>query len=358
MNEENGTAMAEDKEIDLLELAAKLWRDRRKIILWTCIAAVIAIIISFSIPKEYTASAKLAPEISGDQRSGGISAIASMAGILGSRSGDAVNPELYPDIVGSIPFVTSLFGVEVKTAEGGYTLTLNEYMKTLKDPWWDDVLGAPGKLIQLFKKSEEQPARHELDNFRLTKGEYMMVKAISSRIHVNVNKVNDVITITVEMQDPLVSAMVADTVVNRLQEYITVYRTDKARKDLEYAEKINAEAKQEYYRAQKALADYSDRNQGIATQSARIARDRLENESQLAFTLYNQTAQRVQAAKALVQEKTPVYAIVTPPTVPIAPSSPRKMFILVGFMLLGVFACCVWILFVAPNLSERKKARE
>ena len=123
-------------------------------------------------------------------------------------------------------------------------------------------------------------------------------------------------TIDVTMQDPLVSAMLADTVVTRLQEYITDYRTNKARKDLVYAEKLNSEAQQEYYKVQQKLADYADRNQGIATQSARITYDRLQNEASLAFNVYNQTAQQVQDAKAKVQETTPVYAVVTPPTVP------------------------------------------
>ncbi|MDE6371728.1 MAG: chain-length determining protein, partial [Duncaniella sp.] len=215
------------------------------------------------------------------------------------------------------------------------------------------ILGLPGKVIGWIKGSDEDE-EHVLDNFQLTSSESALVKALCDRISASVDQKTSVVTIDVRMQDPLVSAILADTVVSRLQKYITDYRTNKARQDLEYAELLNSEAQQEYYRVQQKLADYSDRNQGIATQSARITRDRLENETTLAFTLYNQTAQQVQKAKAKVQETTPVYAVVVPATVPIRATSPRKALILVGFVFLAVVACSAWILFIQPLIEENK----
>ena len=147
------------------------------------------------------------------------------------------------------------------------------------------------------------------------------------------------------MQDPLVSAVLADTVITRLQEFITDYRTNKARQDLAYAQKLNDEAKQTYYEAQQRYAEYLDRNQGVILHSVQTTRDRLENEASLAFNLYNQTSMRVQMAQAKVQETTPVFAIVSPATVPIGASSPRKFLILIGFTVLATFACCLKILF-------------
>ncbi len=83
-------------------------------------------------------------------------------------------------------------------------------------------------------------------------------------------------------------------------------------------------------------------------------RERLENEASLAFNLYNQTAQQVQKAQAKVQETTPVYAIITPATVPIKAASPRKALILIGFTFLAFVACASWILFIQPMLENAK----
>lgn len=348
----------EEYEVDLLELATRLWDNRRKLIKWTFWGAVIGVALAFSIPREYKTEAKLSPELSTDSTKGasGLSALASMAGINANAGNtEAVYPQLYPEIVKSIPFLTGLFSVQVETEEGE-KLTVEEYIKQdLRRPWWGWIISLPGKAIALFTPDEEVPADHKLNNFHLTKEESELVETLTDRVTATIE---DYVSISVTMQDPMVSAILCDTVVSRLQKYVTEYRTDKARQDLQYAEKINAEAKQDYYKAQRTLADYIDRNHGLATQSARITRDRLENETQLAFTLYNQTAHRVQNCKNIVQENTPVYVVFEPPTVPIKPSSPRKLLMLIGFAFLGFVACAVWILFLKPFTKDMKEKQE
>ncbi|MDE6299325.1 MAG: chain-length determining protein, partial [Muribaculaceae bacterium] len=306
------------------------------------------------------------PEANDSKSGGSLGALASMAGFsTGSSSGaDALYPQLYPDVVSSVPFVTSLFDVEVTTkgddGQPGERMTVREYMENeISSPWWSAVMGLPFKLLAAMRSSDEkEDPTHTLNTFQLTQEESKLVDALNHRIGASVDQKTSVVSINVQMQDPLVSAILADTVVNRLQAYITDYRTNKARKDLEYAETLNEEAQQDYYKAQQRYADYLDRNQGIVLHSAQITRDRLENEATLAFNLYNQTAQQVQKAKAKVQETTPVYAVVTPATVPVKPASPKKFMILVGFTFLAFVACAAWILFGQPIMEERKKAKE
>ena len=353
---------SDEKEIDLLELAMKLWDQRKKLIIWSVCGAVIGLIIAFSIPREYTTDVKLAPETTDNKAAaGGLGALASMAGLGTSASGaDAVYPQLYPDVVSSVPFVTSLFNVKITTSDKDepQTMTVEQYMEDeLRAPWWSVITGAPFKLLGMLRGGDEEAATKPLDNFRLTQDEARLVEAVNRRITASVDQKTSVVTISVMMQDPLVSAVLADTVVNRLQAYVTDYRTNKARKDLEYAETLNEEAKADYYAAQQKYAEYLDRNQGLAFQSARITSDRLQNEAQLAFSLYNQTAQQVQKAKAKVQETTPVYAIITPATVPVKPTSPRKALILVGFTFLAFVACAAWILFGAPIIQQQKEKK-
>lgn len=355
----------EEKEIDLLELAMKLWKQRKKLLKWSAVGAFLGLVVAFSIPKEYSTSVKLAPEMSGNKSaSGGLGALASMAGInVGSSSGaDAVYPMLYPDVVSSVPFVTGLFDVKVTTQgdkdEPGETMTVREFLEEkTRAPWWGALMALPGKLIGAIRGGADEDAKgKKVDNFRLTPEETALVEALNARISASVDTKTSVVTIGSSMQDPVVSAILADTVVNRLKEYVTAYRTNKARQDLEYAQKLNEEAKNNYYAAQQRYADYLDRNQGLAFQSAKTTRDRLENEASLAFNLYNQTAQQVQAAQAKVQENTPVYAVVTPATVPVRASSPRKVLILVGFTFLAFVMCAAWILFVEPIIEERRNA--
>lgn len=349
-----------ESEIDLLELAMKLWQQRKKIVKWCAVGAVLGLIVAFSIPREYETTVKLAPEFSASQKgTGGLSSLMSMAGLSSSnQTSDALYPQLYPDVVGSVPFALSLFDVPVKDIEGEKNTTVRAFLEEdTSSPWWSAILALPGKIIGGIKSlmsDEEDLGNHSPNSFHLTNDEDLIVTALSQRISATVDTKTQVVTISVTMQDPMVSAILADTVVYRLQEYITDYRTNKARKDLEYAETLNQEAKDNYYKAQQQYADYLDRNQGLILHSAQTTRERLENEATLAFNLYNQTSQQLQAAKAKVQENTPVYAIVTPATVPIKPAAPRKALILVGFVFLAFVACSAWILYGKPMLEEMK----
>lgn len=343
----------EENEVNLLELAQKLWADRKFLIRFGVIGLVVGLVVAFSIPKEYTSSVKLAPEINDPKAAaGGLSSLASLAGINlggGGAGADAVYPQLYPDIVSSIPFTVGLFDVEVTDSEGN-RYTVRQYLEDeTSGPWWGAVLSLPGKAIggvmSLFRDDETYAGGDSINPFRLTVDEDLLVKALGERIGANVDTKTSVISISVMMQDPLVSAMLADTVVTRLQQYITDYRTNKARKDMAYATRINEEARADYYAAQQKYAEYVDKNQGVTLRSGKTEEERLQNETNLAFDLYNATSQRLQQAKAKVQELAPVYTVVQPSTVPIRPSKPSKVMILIGFIFLAVVIAGAWVLY-------------
>ena len=105
----------EYEEIDLLELLRSLLKEWKSILLWAGVAAAVGILIAFSIPDQYSVTAKMVPERV-RQSNNNVSAIASMAGInLGASStSDAFSPDLYPVIISSNPFVTDLFPIPVE----------------------------------------------------------------------------------------------------------------------------------------------------------------------------------------------------------------------------------------------------
>lgn len=354
----------EEQEIDLLELAGKVWAERRLVLKWCGVAVIVALVVGFSIPKEYTTTVMLAPEVEGGSRSlGGLSALAGMAGINmnAGESSDALYPELYPDIVSSVGFTTELFPVSVEDEEGELKTTLYNYLKEeQRSPWWSAILSFPFKCIgwitSLFRDEEEENVGQGIDPFRLTKDETGVVKMLNERISVSVDKKTFVITLSVTMQDPLISATMTDTVMQKLQNYITEYRTNKARHDLDFTQKLYDEAQKKYYVAQQAYADYVDMNQNISLRSVQTRQERLQNEMNLAYNLYNQTAQQLQLAKAKVQENTPVYTIVQAATVPLKASKPSKLMLLVGFVFLAGVMSVGWVLFGKGLWSSLKQS--
>lgn len=355
--------MPEEQEIDLIELARKVWAER-KMLYKACGAAVlIGLIVGFSIPKEYSTKVTLAPESAGKVHTGGMGALAAMAGInIGASAGeDALSPELYPDIVKSTPFLLELFDVKVKDQKGEIDTTLYAYLdKYQRSSWMSAVASAPfkalGWTLSLFK---DKPERKEgkLDPFHLTLDETKVADALSKRIMVTIDKKTGVTTLEVTMQDPLISASLTDTVMHCLQNYITDYRTNKARHDLAFTEKLYKEAKEEYEEAQKKYATFADANQNIILLSYRAEQERLKNEVELAYTVYTQISGQLQMARAKVQEITPVYTVVQPATVPLRAAKPNKVMILIGFVFLAGVGCVGWILFVKDLLGDWRKAK-
>lgn len=367
MEQDNKQLPVEEQEIDLLELARKVWADRKLVLKWCGIAAVVGLVVAFSIPKEYTTNVTIAPEsTSGSRSMGGLSALTGMAGInLDAGSGrDALSPDLYPDIVSSVAFTTELFDVPVRDADGELQTTVYDYLQEYqRSPWWSTVISLPFKCIgwtvSLFSGDEEPTdSTATVNPFQLTKKENEIVKALNNRIAVSVDKKSLTVSIAVTMQDPLISATLTDTVMQKLQDYITDYRTNKARHDLDFTQKLYDEAQQKYYEAQQRYADYVDKNQNILLRSVQTRQERLQNEMNLAYNLYNQTAQQLQLAKAKVQENTPVYTVVQAATVPLRASKPSKAMILIGFVFLAGVGSVGWILFGRDLLRQFKGSKE
>ena len=131
MMEDNRPQYIEEEydEIDIMELLRKLLKDWKLILKWCAVAAVVGIVVGFSIPKEYSVSSKMAPETVSKTGGGSLGSLASLAGInLSSMStADAVYPDLYPDIVSSTPFVVELFPVKVDFKHKGETMSSDLY---------------------------------------------------------------------------------------------------------------------------------------------------------------------------------------------------------------------------------------
>ena len=363
----------DEMEIDLMEYARKLWAARKLLFKVAGIAVIVGFIIALTTPKQYTASVTLAPE-SSKGGGGGLSGIASMLGVGGLSMGsdaDALNVQLYPDIVSSTPFILDLMDTPVKTIDEEQSdTTLVGYLKEYtSSSLMSTVMSLPfkaiGGIISLFKSEEEKVGKEVINPFHLTAEQARTVAGLKGMIIANVDKKTGVTTVSVTMQDPLVAAIMTDTVVVKLQEHITKYRVSKAEDDCKYWEELYQQRQKEYYEAQEKYAKYSDANNNVILQSVRIEQERLQNDMNLALQVYSNVAAQLQMAKAKVQEAKPVFAVVEPASVPLQPSGTSRKMILVGTVFLFVAAAAAWVLFgvdlwkkVKEGLSESKEEKE
>ena len=223
-----------------------------------------------------------------------------------------------------------------------------------KFPFWEyPKIWITNKMMSQTEKKDLK-GTGVADPFRASKIDIDVSKMIAENISCLVDKKTSVILISVTDQDPMVAAIIADTIQSRLQYYITDYRTKKARNDMKYYTKLYNEARSAYLKAQKKYASFCDSNQDVVLESFQAKRDELENDMQSAFTLMSQMSTQVQAAKAKVQERTPAYTMIQSPKMSYKASSMSRAAIVLITVFVAIMINAFWVLFLRDIVCKKK----
>ena len=359
-SEKSASSVSEDTEssIDFGKIFQDLLRHKWLYVKVLPVAFILAAIYALSLPNFYNCTVKLSPEMGGSKASAGsLASLASSFGVNLGTSGagtEALFPTLYPDLMNSVDFKTSLFTVPVtiegdkKDGEKDRTMPYYDYLKDeQKSPWWSAAMKA---VFSIFK-SQAPKVKEKVDPFRLTLEQTNIVKAINKNVVCDVDKKTMVITISVTDQNAVIAANMADTVKTRLQKFITDYSTSKARVDLEYNKKITAETKARYEKARQKYAEFMDSNQDIILQTVRQKQTDLENDMQLQYNAYQQVAAQMLAAEAKVQQETPAFTTLQSATVPVLKAGPKRAQMCLIFVFLAFLGTTCWILYKEDDLK-------
>lgn len=336
-------------QIDWMGILRQVLAIRKKLYKAAAVGVVIGILVALGTPKQYTVSITLSPEVGSSKSGSGLASMAAsfLGGSIGSDSPDALNATLTPDIVTSTPFLMELFDARVVSQDKQIDTTFTAYLDEQRSSWLGYVLKVPGMAIGGIKSLFTDEEKEEKDTIQggtieLNEEDAVKLKGLRQQITAEVDKKTAITTLSVTLQDPKVTATIADSVVSKLQQYITTYRTSKAKEDCQYLEKLYKERQQEYYDAQQRYARYVDANSNVVFQSTLTERERLQNDMNLAYQVYSQVAQQLQVARAKVQEEKPVFAVVEPAVVPLKPSGTSRKVIVIGFLFLAVAFTGAW----------------
>jgi len=346
-----------DNVLDLTEIVPMLFKKWK--VYAACIIGVIifSLIFVFTIPRYYSCQVMLAPEAGG----GSMNSILSSFGFGESQTtNDAISPNLYPDLMKSKDFIVSMFPVEITTLDGSVNTTYYDYLlKHNKNSWYMSLWGKFKKMLKP-KKTESNTSgtkgKTYSSSFLLTEKQYMIAGAISGKIQYNYDKKTGVISVIVNDFDPLVCALIADTVSHRLQDFIMDYRTKKARNDLEYAQRIYTQTRDEYEVCNGRYVAAVDANWDIINETAKAQLEALNNEKTMKYQTFAAASQKLESAKAKLQEATPVITILQGASVPQLPAGPRRLFITLALMFLVCGVCTIYLIVVYS--SKKRKEQE
>ncbi len=347
----------EKDEIDLIELVKTIWDNRKVIYRFLAVGIVLGVMVALLSPKEYVSNATLMPEYSTESQGGASSLLQQYGGLIGLSGGgtynsasNAIRVDLYPKIVQSLSFQDKLAREEFYFPDYDTTASFYEYYLEIQSPGAlgyikKFTIGLPGTIIGAFQDIETVASAgitKETEIVELSKVEMAVIESLRSRITAILDDESGVVTVRAQMGDPKLAAYVTKYAIEELTVYLTEYRTEKVLRDLEFIEEQLAKAENRFQKAQLALAEFRDSNQGNLTAKARTEEQRLNSEYDLAFNLYNSLTQQYEEAKLKVQEETPVFKVLQPVQVPVNDETSGAMILIVFVMLSGI-ASIGWI---------------
>lgn len=292
---------------------------------------IIGYLFSTTLPPQYTSIAKILPEYNGSSSTGGLGDLASLAGVSLRTRTDAVRPDLYPDILYSRPFLIKALSTPLPTSNGKKVLLINILEKKAQ-PFTAAQISSFDTLMSMTKEQERA------------------ILTLQHCITPAIEKTSGVLSIGVELPDPMLAAATVGLAVEYLQEFVTHYRSSKLVEKIELLKTQREEAKQKYYKAEIELSSYRDRNLNPFTNLSKVEEQRLQSEYLQYQTLYADLRRQLDAVKLQLQEESPVVKVLEPPMVPNNKSKPKKIFITIAFALTGSILGFLYVIIFKEKL--------
>ena len=351
-------------EIDLMDIFRQIWVKRYFILKVTIFFLLLGLFIALFSPVKYTSQCTVVPQTGKNGPSGNLGGIAAMMGVnIGTGGmGETLSPNVYPQIVKSVPFTREIMQTPIKVERSnGMEITLYDYY-TNKEYQPSNLIGnikkytigLPGVLIGAIRGNSTQEQSSPSDSLSLlalnTK-ENRTYKIIQESMQLNLNSKDGYITISYSFPEAEAAARITDQIRKTLEKYVTAFKSEKSEDNLAFVKQSFDEAQNVFLEKQERLALFQDANRGLTTASARTTEQRLLGEYDIAFTVYNELAKQLEQAKLTVKESKPVLTVIEPVVVPAQKSAPRRSMILVVFTFLGVVFSIGWV-FIKPFFAE------
>ena len=355
LNNPNLPPLDTEAEIDLIALAKKVWDGRKTIIKITIIFTIIGLFVAIFTPKQYSVTSILVPQVSGGQsKLGGLSSLAAMAGFsTNMNTGSELSPNIYPQIVQSIPFKLEL--MHTKLNFDGYDEKISFY-----DYYTNPVyakfnvlgfvkkytIGLPGILLSAIRGKKELKQSATLDDntiIQLNEEEYALAMSLGELVSLNADDKVGTLTLVANMPEAKAAAQLGQAAQGLLQKQIIAFKIEKAKTQFDFVQERYHETEQEFSNIQEKLAHFRDRNKNIITEFNKTKIERLQSEYQITFSVFTELAKQLESARIQVKEETPVFSIIEPISVPTQSFKPNRKQIIIIWIFLGIVIGIAWV---------------
>ena len=363
--------MAEEKDINLADIIGRMWKHRKLFIVVCGICAAFAVFLAIFSPRVYKSECVFVPQTN-QSFSSRYSSIASMMGMdldIGGNDGP-INPRVYPYLLENPNYLRELMYSKVHIDGFEEPVTVYDYYTDERYQKFNLVtslkrytIGLPGLLIK--KMLPDKKHDKDVETFNsvkadsipvLTDAEDAVARILSKSITLDVDPKQGILTIDACMPEALASAELCQSAYSLIKRDVSDFMLAKSRNNLEFIEKQYGEARNDYLSKQRAFAYYLDSNKGNMTATALVERICLEDEANLAKSLYSELAKNVLSSRVKLEEDNVSFTEIAPISVPNRKFKPSGMLLLIVWVFLGFAGCCGYL--GIKSLKKRKAEEE
>lgn len=212
---------------------------------------------------------------------------------------DAIYPPHYVILLRSEEFMARLMAVQVMTKEGASM------------SYFAHVTGLPA----------DAPLP---DPFRLTEEERELFDQTQNRILCAANTKKNLVKISVMDSDPVVCALMADSVRACLQQYMMDYRQKKNKAEADYFSMLSEQAQAEYDKAVVAFSSFAEQHLNLEQGSKLARQEQLQNDMLQKYRILQGLQAQHKHALAKAADRTEIFTMVQKAFVPPTPVGPRR----------------------------------
>lgn len=339
-----------NNDLELTQLIKRIWIHRKTVFYSTAIIFIIGTVWSLTTPQEFTASTKVLSAVQAPSR--GASRLSSLVSLAGLNIGSSVasndlSPNVYPEIISSLPFQEDVLATEVDSKKHGRKMSLQDYLllshkKSKKEALKKYTIRLPKTIINSFRKKPSQSTevlkpQPTGELISLSGEQSMAIGLLKKALTLTFDESSGAISLEFVLNEAQPAAQATLNARKVLEEKVKEFKIHKAENQLAFVEDLYKEKKRNYEAAQKALSDFRDANRIISNSKGFDEQQQLQDNYNSALSLFNQISNQLETKKIEVQENMPVFSIIQPVIVPKSSSGPNRLKAIIVALFVGIF---------------------
>lgn len=296
-----------------------LSKNKKKILSFNLTVLIISIFYLFVFLKPYyTSSVSILPEYG--SKTGVMGQLSGLAAMAGISFGEATPTEIYQNLIRSEQVISNVIYSKYKTIVFPDSVNLIHYFDIQSD--------------------ESDPALKKRKEF-LDAYEYL-----NDRITTDIDRMTKILTVTVEMLEPQLSADVANKIVESLDLYIRTQRKSFATEQIYYLEKRIKEVSDSLAAAEESLKRFREQNRIVSQSPALLLEQgRLLRNVEILQTVYIELNKQIELARIEQIRDAPVLNIKEYAKSPVQKAGPRRLSSIIQIMSFSIVFSSLYFIF-------------